>query len=963
MSHVFRLFLIVVLVLARPGWVRAQIAAQDKASNYASGWSNGANEGSGFLAWTLQDDNNTPGPGDYSGFFLATSGSTAVDTGGESFGLYANGTNYNEAVAWRGLRAAVAVGQVFEVKFLNNDIAAGQAAGLSLLPGAATASTNTLAGITTNACLSVYFTGGGADYLLSDGNGVTDTGIAFNQNGLLLQIAPLSTTNYLLRILGADGAPLEAQFVNEPFLRAGPLDGFASYALNTGAGGNVYFNQLEVASATNLPPVLLDVTPAFGAAFVDPAVAGVSFRVYSPFSGVATNAVTLTLNGFNFSNGLAFSGSLTNWFVNTTIPLQANIVYTGSLTVADLSGNATTQSFSFNTWSQDLLFIEAEDYNFFGGNFIPNNVPDEYGGAEDGLGALSTNAFAFSGVDAFKPSAPDGGTNVYRPQDSGRVDVNTNADAPRPIYAEQNLTDYSLVSLQNGEWEDYTRLFSNVAAVVYARMSPVAGGGQMLLEELAAPTTTNSSQPRAALGTFVCPANAASPAAYANVPLADFFGNPMVLQLNGTNTLRATCLSNGYDVNYLLFLPVTNTAPLRPCITAGYPAPGAANVAPDAAITFTIANRVSAVVPPSIRLFLNGTEVTGSLALSNNAAGTAVHYAPATLLATGSTNTVQTVFSDGSVWQTNQWDFTVADLPVLPVADALPFGSAVERGFIVQMAKATNSASSSLFPPTIANAEAHLAGQITNPATGQPFFNEAAGPGGAGFFAVTNVIDFRGAGANLPPVGLFTNNVAPFPGVATTLAGSYTNYPFYFALAAVTYLPLTNGVYRFAVLSDDGFQLSIGTTPQSTPVISSYNGGRGVADSSNPSVQDFVVPQSGMYPFCLLYFQAGADSVLQWYSINRQTGAASLINNSSDAEAIAAYQLVPVEMVHPNRQGTSFSFGFQAPGAHTNKVQFTQQLANPVWQTLTNFPGLGKQTIVTDALATNVSRFYRVVTE
>ena len=189
MSRVARLFLLCVLVLARPGAVRAQIATQDTAANYTSGWSNGANGGSGFLAWILQDDNNTPASDDYSGFFLATSGSSAVDTSAKSFGLYANGPDYNEAVAWRGLGAAVAVGQVFEVKFLNNDVATGQAVGISLLPSARTASTNTLAGITSNACLSVYFPGGGNDYLLADGNGVTDTGIAFNENGMLLQIA------------------------------------------------------------------------------------------------------------------------------------------------------------------------------------------------------------------------------------------------------------------------------------------------------------------------------------------------------------------------------------------------------------------------------------------------------------------------------------------------------------------------------------------------------------------------------------------------------------------------------------------------------------------------------------------------------------------------------------------------------------------------------------------------------
>ena len=64
-----------------------------------------------------------------------------------------------------------------------------------------------------------------------------------------------------------------------------------------------------------------------------------------------------------------------------------------------------------------------------------------------------------------------------------------------------------------------------------------------------------------------------------------------------------------------------------------------------------------------------------------------------------------------------------------------------------------------------------------------------------------------------------------------------------------------------------------------------------------------------------------------------------------------------------NRQGTSFSFSFQAPGAHSNSVQFTEQLTSPVWQTLTNFPGLGAQITVTDAFTTNGGRFYRVVTK
>jgi hypothetical protein len=82
-------------------------------------------------------------------------------------------------------------------------------------------------------------------------------------------------------------------------------------------------------------------------------------------------------------------------------------------------------------------------------------------------------------------------------------------------------------------------------------------------------------------------------------------------------------------------------------------------------VAFTIANRASSVEPDSIRLFLNGAEVSGAMALSNNAAGTTARYSVAPLLPAGSTNTLQVIFSDGAVWQTNQWSFSVGN--VVPV--------------------------------------------------------------------------------------------------------------------------------------------------------------------------------------------------------------------------------------------------------------------------------------------------------
>ncbi|MGA0369170.1 MAG: PEP-CTERM sorting domain-containing protein [Kiritimatiellia bacterium] len=66
----------------------ASIAADD-ASNYAS-WTNGSNQGTGFAAWSL--NNNDNGSTIFAGNFLgnSTDGAGDINTGGQAFGLYAN---------------------------------------------------------------------------------------------------------------------------------------------------------------------------------------------------------------------------------------------------------------------------------------------------------------------------------------------------------------------------------------------------------------------------------------------------------------------------------------------------------------------------------------------------------------------------------------------------------------------------------------------------------------------------------------------------------------------------------------------------------------------------------------------------------------------------------------------------------------------------------------------------------
>lgn len=81
--------LIFALVLALAPLAGAQIAT-DNASNYGGSWTNGSNGGSGFLAWSIS--NNDSPPTNFAGSFIgsSTAGAGNINTGGASFGLYAN---------------------------------------------------------------------------------------------------------------------------------------------------------------------------------------------------------------------------------------------------------------------------------------------------------------------------------------------------------------------------------------------------------------------------------------------------------------------------------------------------------------------------------------------------------------------------------------------------------------------------------------------------------------------------------------------------------------------------------------------------------------------------------------------------------------------------------------------------------------------------------------------------------
>jgi hypothetical protein len=932
---------LLVCAIAAQGQTASDSAAQ---SAYNSGWPNGSNGGYGYYPWNLVNNNGEGGG--FAGAFIGSSGVAAIDTSGKAFGMYANGGSYNYSVGYRGFTNSLPVGQVFTLKFKNQSIASGQAVGWSLQTGTNAASAQDINTIAGGSRFSFYFLGGSSDYYIWDGNSVSISSVPYTSGGLTLEFALRSADTYRLVVKTADGGTTLASYDGQPLQGSGTIDSFICYNLNAGSGGDIHFNQFQVTPTSLVPPEIQNVAPTSGSIYLDGGSTTVSFDVTSAFSTVAMNAITLSLDGQNQTN-LAFSGSPTSWHVTLNSPISNNVAYSGVIIAVDANGNHATNTFTFNTWTADNPFIEAEDYNYSSGRFLNNIFPDSYNAYQ---GLRGSNGVDYLEYDLTGTNHP----NAYRTNDLPQAELASDVDHAN--YSGLGYTDYNLGFTANGEWENYTRNMGPVGMTnywVYARMAGFGSAPVMQFERLANPTATNNVQPRATLGTFVCPSDTGGPQSYAFVQLKDFFSAPVAVRFPNTNTFRCTCIGNdgSYNFSYLIFVPFTTTNTLRPYITSGFPYPGAAGVAPDRqTITFTIANRQTPVSPGSIQLFVNSNNVTSGIVLSNNTAGTVVNYSPTSLLPAG-TNTLQVIFNDGSISQTNQWQFTVANLQVIPPAYAQPIGTGASNGFSIHIYKVDDTADPSLFT-SIFTGEAELIGAIINTNNSLPYPNLAGGPKGDGRYLEPGAINYDITGTNN---GSTFPTKSPFPYVPAEGTNNFI------AMEAFAYLQLSPGAYTFAVRSDDGFRQTVGPTVCNTNfVLAEYILDRG---NGTPSTYQFIVQTNGLYPVRLLYWQGRFGGNVEFYSINRTNGVATLINDPGNPAAIKAYPTLKTTLTEIARTGRTNVFSFKTEGCRTHRVEFKNSLTSPTWLFLTNVSGTGNSATITDTTATNSTRFYRAGTQ
>jgi len=217
-------------------------------------------------------------------------------------------------------------------------------------------------------------------------------------------------------------------------------------------------------------------------------------------------------------------------------------------------------------------------------------------------------------------------------------------------------------------------------------------------------------------------------------------------------------------------------------------------------------------------------------------------------------------------------------------------GDSAAPGFRARIIQA-HTASGTLLN-TSARAEAQLAGTLIDPASGQPFVNEAStvGAGADGYFIDADVINWsqnaQGVGAEIGSFRAPAKPDEPTPGIPGTDGINTDNV----AGEILTFLELQAGAYTLGANSDDGFLVASGADPIDALRIplGRFEGGRGAADT----IFNFVAPVAGLYPFRVLWYEGNGDSNLEFFSVDPVSGEKILVNDLTNPKAIKAYRRV-----------------------------------------------------------------------
>jgi hypothetical protein len=265
-----------------------------------------------------------------------------------------------------------------------------------------------------------------------------------------------------------------------------------------------------------------------------------TFTVTTAGATFPTNGITVTLDGFNVSSALVFTGPSSNETV-VYPDLLPNAIHTAIITATNSLGHGIAVTNQFDTFNPNNVMVEASDFDYSGGQYISSN--NWYPNAYYTLPATTNIDIQHTilGCEEW-PYRPDG-----IPQQQG-------ADYPTPEFVDYGGVEYDLACYGPGDWANYTRMYPAGNFYVYMRTAGLGSYAMNLEQVVSGAGTTNQTVRQ--LGNWN--AVGVNDITYSWVPLTDNgLVEPVVVSLNGVETLRITTTTGDCYPNYFMLVPTS----------------------------------------------------------------------------------------------------------------------------------------------------------------------------------------------------------------------------------------------------------------------------------------------------------------------------------------------------------------------------------------------------------------------
>jgi hypothetical protein len=305
--------------------------------------------------------------------------------------------------------------------------------------------------------------------------------------------------------------------------------------LRVTSGGNLLPNFIALVAGQIDLPQLSNVYPTGTQPFEN--TNALSFAVTSSGATIPTSGITINLDGVDVSSSLVIAGSASTKTV-VYPSLQLDATHIAIISVTNSLGHGILVTNRFDTFSQDNYMVEAEDFDYGGGQFIDPWSPDAY----QGLGATTNIDFQHT------PFA--GQSFAYR---SDGIPEGLSGDFRRQAFVNVLGVDYDLTWFGNGDWANYTRVYPQGSFYVYCRLSGLGNYSMELQQVVSGAGTTN--QTTKTFGVWGGVGRAYN--LYDWVLLRDSnLSMPVVVTLGGQSTLRIATGGNT-NPNFFMLVPVS----------------------------------------------------------------------------------------------------------------------------------------------------------------------------------------------------------------------------------------------------------------------------------------------------------------------------------------------------------------------------------------------------------------------